>query len=66
MGQPLKRGRGRRGVQRRRDNFSVVLLINVCSSLRSLLCLFKRNAALQAKKTGEFGRFNAQNDSVSV
>ena len=40
-------------------------LINVCSSLRSLLCLFERNTAFQAKIQGNLGDFYAQND-VSV
>src|SRR4029434_2324119 len=40
-------------------------LINVCSSLQSLLCLFERNTALQDKIQGNLGDFDAQND-VSV
>src|SRR4029434_2627507 len=40
-------------------------LINVCSSLQSLLCLFERNIALQPKIQGNLGDLYAQND-VSV
>src|SRR4029434_906916 len=40
-------------------------LINVCSSLRSLLCLFERNIALQPIIQGNLGDLYAQND-VSV
>src|SRR4029434_481588 len=40
-------------------------LINVCSSLRSLLCLFERNQPYRAKYRGIWGDFDAQND-VSV
>ena len=37
-------------------------LINVCSSLQSLLCLFERNIALQPKIQGNLGDLYAQND----
>ena len=37
-------------------------LINACSSLRSLLCLYERNTALQDKIQGNLGDFDAQND----
>src|SRR4029434_10156140 len=57
---PLKGGRGRSRVQRRRDIFSLV-----CSSLQSLLCLFERNIALQPKIQGNLGELYEQND-VSV
>ena len=40
-------------------------LINVCSSLQSLLCLFERNIALQPKIQGNLGDLYEQND-VSV
>ena len=40
-------------------------LINVCSSLQLLLCLFERNIALQPKIQGNLGDLYAQND-VSV
>src|SRR4029434_11196244 len=40
-------------------------LINVCSSLQSLLCLFERNIALQPEIQGNLGDLYAQND-VSV
>src|SRR4029434_1970755 len=40
-------------------------LINVCSSLQSLLCLFERNIALQPKIKGNLGDLYEQND-VSV
>src|SRR4029434_2252408 len=40
-------------------------LINVCSSLQSLLCLFERNKALQPKIQGNLGNLYEQND-VSV
>src|SRR4029434_5467158 len=57
-------GRGRSGVQHRRDIFSC-FLINACSSLRSLLCLFEINIALQPKIQGNLGDLYEQND-VSV
>ena len=40
-------------------------LINVCSSLQSLLCLFERNIALQPKIQANLGDLYEQND-VSV
>src|SRR4029434_243807 len=40
-------------------------LINVCSSLQSLLCLFERNIALQPKIQGNLGDLYEKND-VSV
>src|SRR4029434_6937379 len=40
-------------------------LINVCSSLQSLLCLFERNIAMQPKIHGNLGDLYEQND-VSV
>src|SRR4029434_4535986 len=40
-------------------------LINVCSSLQSLLCLFERNIALQPKIQGNFGDLY-ERDDVSV
>ena len=40
-------------------------LINVCSSLQSLLCLFERNIALQPTIQGHLGDLYEQND-VSV
>src|SRR4029434_11050128 len=36
-------------------------LINVCSSLQSLLCLFERNIALQPKLQGNLGDLYEQN-----
>src|SRR4029434_10349133 len=57
-------GRGQSRVQHRCDIF-FVFLMNACSSLQSLLCLFDRNIALQPKIQGNLGDLYAQND-VSV